>query len=55
MIVLAIVATICAVLTSLIVLYANSMSPTGYEFIGVGYIWLAWIAAAVFWLAWWFK
>lgn len=54
MIILAIAATIAAILWLLFVLYANSMRSSPGEFVGKGTIIAAWIGVAVMWLAWWF-
>lgn len=55
MIILAIVATLAAVVWSFIVLYANGMRSSPGEFMGAGTIWAAWIGVVVMWLAWGFS
>lgn len=55
MILLAILATLAAVVWSLFVVFANGMSDwpsAGFQ--GRGTIWAAWVVVAVLWLAWWF-
>jgi hypothetical protein len=52
MIVLAIVATLAAVVWSFFVLFANSMRSSPGEFQGVGIVAAAWLGVAVMWLAW---
>ena len=53
MIIIAIVATIGAVLWSAFVVFANGMSASPGMFQGRGTIWVAWIIAAILWIAWW--
>lgn len=54
MIVLAIIATVVALLVSFVVVMANGMSDSpATPFQGGLLIGVAWISAAVLWLAWW--
>lgn len=55
MIVLAILASMAAAVWSLLVLYANGMRSSPGAFQGNGSIVVAWCAAAVMWIAWWFS
>ncbi len=55
MIVLAIIATVAAVLWSLLVLGANSMRSSPGDFEGALTLAAAWVVAAIMWLAWWFN
>ena len=54
MMILAIVATIAAVVWTVFVEYANNMRSSPGDFVGSGSISVGWILAAVMWLAWWF-
>lgn len=54
MIVLAIVATIAAVIWSFVVVCANSMRDAPGDFMGAGTLIAAWLGVAVLWFAWWF-
>lgn len=53
MIVLAIIATLAAVVVSLLVIGANGMRSSPGRFAGRTQIAIVWIMAATFWLAWW--
>lgn len=55
MIVLAIVATILALVWTVVVLGANGMRSSPGDFEGAFSIGAAWIGVAVMWLAWWFR
>lgn len=52
--ILASVATVVAILWSLVVMFANGMRSSSGAFVGAGTICAAWIGAAALWLAWWF-
>jgi hypothetical protein len=54
MIVLAIVATVAAIICSIMVIWANGMASSPQPFRGGGLLIAAWVGVAVMWLAWWF-
>lgn len=54
MIVLAIVATLAAMVFSAMTVFANSMASSPQPFRGGGLLIAAWVGVAVMWLAWWF-
>lgn len=53
MIVLAVIATLAALVFSFLVVGANSMRSSPGDFVGGPSLLLGWGLAAVFWLAWW--
>lgn len=54
MTVLAIIATLAAVFSSITVLFANSMQSSPGDFRGGGLLLAVWVGVAVMWLAWWY-
>lgn len=55
MIVLAIAATLLALVLTAVVALANGMAAPGHKFEGVALLVGAWAGVVLFWLVWWFR